>query len=76
VERRTSRAVSVLKGGAHMREKPLPEWAVEIGAEVRKRIGEPPMNEPCILDLSELLRAISDRELAERRRRCGREVPV
>ena len=58
-----------------MREKPLPAWAVEIGAEVRKRIGEPPINEPSILGLGELLRAISDRELAVRRRRCGRGEP-
>ena len=59
-----------------MREKRLPAWAVEIGAEIKKRIGEPPINELSILDLSELLRAISDRELAERRRRCGRVAPL
>ena len=59
-----------------MREKTLPLWAVEIGAELRRRIGEPPTDEPCISGLSELLRAISDRDLAERRRRCGRVAPL
>jgi hypothetical protein len=58
-----------------MPKKNLPAWAFEIGAELRKRIVEPPSNEPCISTLSELLRAISDRELADRRRRCGREEP-
>ena len=58
-----------------MREKNLPAGAVEIGAEVRKRAGEPPVNEPYLLDVTELLRAISDRELAERRRRGGRGDP-
>jgi len=56
-----------------MGEKNLPVGAAEIGAEVRRRTDEPPINEPYLLELSELLRAISDRELAERRRRCGRE---
>ena len=58
-----------------MREKNLPAGAVEIGAEVRKRTGEPPVNEPYLLDVTELLRAISDRELAERRRRSERGDP-
>ena len=58
-----------------MREKNLPAGAVEIGAEVRKRTGELPVNEPYLLDVTELLQAISDRELAERRRRSGRGDP-
>ena len=58
-----------------MREKNLPAGAAEIGAEVRKRTNEPPMNEPYLVDVTELLRAISDKELAERRRRCGRKAP-
>ena len=37
-----------------MREKNLPAGAVEIGAEVRKRTGEPPVNEPYLLDVTEL----------------------
>ena len=59
-----------------MLKKPLPAWAFEIGAELRKRIDEPPSNEPSISGLGELLRAISDRELAERHRRCGRVEPL
>ena len=58
-----------------MREKNLPTGAVEIGAEVRKRTAEPPVNEHYLVDVTELLRAISDRELAERRRRCGQDDP-
>ena len=58
-----------------MRETILSEWAVRIGAEVRARTDELPVNEPYLLDATELLRAINDRELAERRRRCGRAVP-
>ena len=58
-----------------MRDKHLPVGAAEIGAEVRKRTDEPPLNERYLLDVTELLRAISDRELADRRRRCGREEP-
>jgi hypothetical protein len=58
-----------------MREKHLPVGSVEIGAEVRKRTDHPPVNEYYLVQVTELLRAISDRELAERRRRCGREEP-
>ena len=58
-----------------MREKKLPAGAVEIGAEVRTRTDEPPVNERYLVDVTELLRTISDKELAERRRRCGREEP-
>jgi hypothetical protein len=55
-----------------MREKHLPVGSAEIGAEVRKRADQLPVNETYLLDVTELLRAISDKELAERRRRCGR----
>ena len=58
-----------------MREKNLPAGAVEIGAEVRKRTGEPPVNEHYLVDVTELLRTISDKELVERRRRSGRQEP-
>ena len=58
-----------------MHENHLPVGAAEIGAEVRKRTDEPPINEPYLVDVSELLRAISDSELAKRRHRCGREEP-
>ena len=56
-----------------MRETtPLPAWAIGIGAEVRDRTDQLPINEPYLVDVTELLRAIAERELAERRRRCGR----
>ena len=58
-----------------MREKKLPTGAAEIGAEVRNCTDEPPVNERYLVDVTELLRAISDRELAERRRQGGREDP-
>ena len=48
--------------------KTLPAWAVGIGAEVRERTDQLPINEPYLVDVTELLRAISERELAERRR--------
>lgn len=59
-----------------MREKNLPAGAAEIGAEVRKRTGEPPLNEHYLVDVTELLRAISEKELAERRRPNGRKEPT
>jgi hypothetical protein len=58
-----------------MRETNLPAWASGIGAEVRDRTDQLPVNEPYLLDVTELLRAINDREMAERRRRCGRAEP-
>jgi hypothetical protein len=54
-----------------MREQTLPAWAVGIGAEVRERTDQLPINEPYLVDVTELLRAISECELAERRRQCG-----
>ena len=59
-----------------MREKNLPAGAAEIGAEVRARTNEPPMNEPYLVDVTELLRAISVKELAERRRQSRRQEPT
>ena len=59
-----------------MREQNLPAWAVGIGAEVRERTNQLPINEPYLVDVTELLRAMAERELAERRRRCGREEPA
>lgn len=58
-----------------MRETNLPAWAVGLGAEVRVRTDQLPINEPYLIEVTELLRAINDRELAERRRRCGRAEP-
>ena len=51
----------------------IPEWAARVGAEVRDRTEQLPINEPYLIDVTELLRMISDKELAEQRRRCGRE---
>jgi hypothetical protein len=56
-----------------MPERNLPAWAVRIGAEVKDRTEQLPINEPYLVDVAELLRAMSERELAERRRRCGCE---
>lgn len=58
-----------------MRETNLPAWAVGLGAEVRVRTDQLPVNEPYLLDVTELLRAINDGEMAERRLRCGRAQP-
>jgi len=56
-----------------MPERNLPAWAVGIGAEVRERTDQLPVNEPYLVDVTELLREMTERELAEHRRRCGRE---
>ena len=57
-----------------MRELEIPEWVARVGAEVRDRTDQLPVNEPYLLDVTELLRSINDRELAERRRRSGRGI--
>ena len=75
MERPASRAVTGIKGGAQMPEQKLPAWAVGIGAEVRNRTEQLPINEPYLVDVTELLREMTQRELAEQRRRCGREEP-
>ena len=54
-----------------MAEHNLPAWAVGIGAEVRERTYQLPVNEPYLVDVTELLREMTERELAEQRRRCG-----
>ena len=56
-----------------MPEQNLPAWAVGIGAEVRERTDQLPINEPYLVEVTELLREMSERELADRRRRCGRD---
>jgi len=56
-----------------MPERDLPAWAVGIGAEVRNRTEQLPISEPYLVDVTELLRMIWEREAAERRRRCGCE---
>ena len=59
-----------------MPERNLPAWAVGIGAEVRERTDQLPVNESYLVDVTELLREMTERELAEQRRRCGREAPT
>ena len=54
----------------------LPGWTVGIGAEISNRTEELPINEPYLVDVTELLRVISEREAAERRRRRGVEQPA
>ena len=56
-----------------MREQNLPAWAVGIGAEVRERTDQLPINEPYLVDVTELLRGMAERELVEQRLRCSRE---
>ena len=56
-----------------MPDQNLPAWAARIGAEVRDRSEQLPINEPYLVDVTDLLREMTERELAERRRRCGRE---
>jgi len=59
-----------------MPERNLPEWAMGIGAGIRDRTEQLPINEFYLIDVTELLQAMTERELAERRRRCGREAPT
>jgi hypothetical protein len=52
-----------------MPERILPEWAVGVGVEVRNRAEQLPTNEPYLIDVTELLRVMSEGE-AERRRQA------
>ena len=45
-----------------MREQDLPEWAAQVGAEVRTRSEQMPVNEPYLIEVTELLRVICDSE--------------
>ena len=54
-----------------MPERILPEWAARVGAEVRDRTEQLPINEPYLIDVTELLREMTERELADQRRRGG-----
>ena len=56
-----------------MPERILPEWAARVGAEVRDRAEQLPINEPYLVEVTDLLRAMTERELSERRRRSGRK---
>ena len=52
-----------------MPERNLPAWASGIGAELRDRTDKLPINEPYLVDVAELLREMTERQLAERRLR-------
>ena len=45
-----------------MPERTIPEWAAKVGAEVRDRTEQLPVNEPYLVDVTELLRVISEQE--------------
>ena len=51
-----------------MPERILPEWAARVGAEVRDRAEQLPINEPYLVEVTDLLRVISEEEDAQRRR--------
>ena len=51
----------------HMSERIIPEWAAKVGAEVRDRTEQLPVNEPYLIEATELLRVISEQE-AQRHR--------
>ena len=57
-----------------MPEQNLPAWAIRIGAEVRERTDQLPVNEPYLVEVTELLREMTERELADQRRRCAPSV--
>ena len=41
-----------------MPERTIPEWAAKVGAEVRDRTEQLPVNEPYLVDVTELLRVM------------------
>ena len=45
-----------------MPERIIPEWAARVGAEVRDRTEQLPLNEPYLIDVTDLLQVISERE--------------
>ena len=51
-----------------MPERIIPEWAAKVGAEVRDRTEQLPINEPYLVEVTDLLRVISEEEDAQRRR--------
>ena len=50
-----------------MPERIIPEWAARVGAEVRDRTEQLPINEPYLIDVTDLLQVIAERE-AQRHR--------
>ena len=51
-----------------MPERVIPEWVARVGAEVRDRTEQLPINEPYLVEVTDLLRVISEEEDAQRRR--------
>ena len=57
-----------LERRCHMTVRILPEWAARVGAEVRDRTEQLPINEPYLVEVTDLLRVISEEEDAQRLR--------
>ena len=55
-----------------MPERIIPEWAARVGAEMRDRTERLPTNEPYLIDVTELLSLVSERE-AQRHSESGCE---
>ena len=53
-----------------MPERIIPEWAARVGAEVRDRAEQLPINERYLIDVTDLLQEIAERE-AQRHRAGG-----
>ena len=51
-----------------MREPEIPEWVAKVGAEVRDRTDQLPINEPYLVEVTELLRVIGETDPRLQRR--------
>jgi hypothetical protein len=51
----------------HMPERTIPEWAAKVGAEVRDRTEQLAVNELYLIDVTDLLQVITEREFQRRR---------
>ena len=58
-----------------MPERIIPEWAARVGAEVRDRAEQLPINERYLIDVTDLLQEIAERE-AQRHREGDESVPT
>ena len=52
-----------------MREREIPEWVARVGEELRSRSEQLPVNEPYLVEVTELLRAICEGEPKPPRRK-------
>ena len=53
-----------------MREREIPEWVARVGAELRSRSEKLPVNEPYLVEVTELLRAICEGRVSLRTASC------